>query len=147
VVPEKGVTMNTDEQAVMQVIAAETTAFWMKDYDAWAACWLQTSDIRMVGWWARGGISITEGWDALSSTIQQLINSNPAPNPQAAQVRRENISIRTSAQMAWVMFEQYGSDTGEPDMDMPGLSYETRILEKHDGHWKLVYAGWLLSGE
>jgi hypothetical protein len=32
-------------------------------------------------------------------------------------------------------------------MDMPGLSHETRILEKHNGLWKLVYVGWLLVGD
>jgi hypothetical protein len=29
---------------------------------------------------------------------------------------------------------------------MPGLSHETRILEKHGEEWKIVYAGWLLVG-
>jgi hypothetical protein len=138
--------MNEHEQAVMQVIAAETTAFWMKDYDAWANCWLQTADIRMLGWWARGGIRVTEGWETLSATVRQLMDENPTPKPQAAQVRREKVHIRTSEHMAWVTFDQYGADTGEPDMDMPGLSHETRILEKHDGQWKLVYVGWLLAG-
>jgi hypothetical protein len=136
-----------EAQAVMQVIQAETNAFWMKDYEAWAACWLHSPEIRMMGWWARGGIRVTEGWDALSSSMRQLMDNNPAPNPQSARVRRECVNIRTSSQMAWVTFEQYGADTGEPDMDMPGLSYETRILEKHDGQWKLVYVGWLLAGE
>jgi len=143
--------MNDDDQvvaqSVMRVVSAETTAFWMKDYDAWADCWLQTSEIRMAGWWARGGIRITEGWDALSTTVQSLMNNNPTPNPRATQVRREKVNVRTSEQMAWVMFEQHGVDTGEPDMDMPGLSYETRILEKHNGLWKIVYVGWLLAGE
>lgn len=135
------------DQAVMQVITAETTAFWMKDYAAWANCWLQTADIRMVGWWARGGIRVTEGWETLSTSVRQLMSSNPTPNPRAAQVRREKLHIRTSEQMAWVTFDQYGADTGEPDMDMPGLSHETRILEKHNGLWKLVYVGWLLVGD
>lgn len=130
----------------MQVIAAETTAFWMKDYAAWADCWLHVPDVRILGWWARGGIRVTEGWDAVSSAIRRLMDENPTPNPESARVRRENVNIRVSDHMAWVTFDQYGADTGEPDMDMPGLSRETRILEKHDGAWKLVYAGWLLEG-
>ena len=89
----------------------------------------------MVGWWARGGISVTEGWDALSSNIRRVMDSNPTPQPLAVQVRRERINIRVSDQ------------TGEADMDMPGLSHETRIFEKHDGQWKFVYVGWLLAGE
>jgi hypothetical protein len=136
-----------EEKAVMAVIEAETTAFWMKDYAAWANCWLQTPDIRMLGWWARGGIRVTEGWDVLSSSMQRLMESNPTPQPEAVQVRREKINIRTSESMAWVTFDQYGADTGEADMDMPGLSHETRVLEKHDGQWKIAYVGWLLAGE
>jgi hypothetical protein len=136
-----------EEKAVMAVIEAETTAFWMKDYAAWANCWLQTPDIRMLGWWARGGIRVTEGWDVLSSSMQRLMESNPTPQPEAVQVRREKINIRTSESMAWVTFDQYGADTGEADMDMPGLSHETRVLEKHDGQWKIAYVGWLLVGE
>lgn len=135
-----------EAEAVMRVIETETTAFWMKDYEGWAACWLQVPDIRMLGWWARGGIRVTEGWDALSANVRGLMAENPAPQPEAAQVRRENVNIRVSDVMAWVTFDQYGADTGEPDMDMPGLSRESRILEKHGGEWKLVYASWLLEG-
>jgi hypothetical protein len=48
-------------------------------------------------------------------------------------VRRENVNLRVTAEMAWLTFDQYGEDTADPDMDMPGLSRETRILEKHEG--------------
>ncbi|MEM8916195.1 MAG: helix-turn-helix transcriptional regulator, partial [Pseudomonadota bacterium] len=34
-------------------------------------------------------------------------------------------------------------DTGEPEMDMPGTTHETKILEKHNGEWLLVYVGYL----
>jgi hypothetical protein len=131
-------------QAVMRVVEAETTAFWMKDFEAWAACWLQTPDIRRHGWWERGGVGIVEGWEALSERVRQNMANNPTPQPEAANVRRENVHVRVTDEMAWVTFDQYGADTGEPDMDMPGLSYETRILEKHDGQWKIVYVCWLL---
>lgn len=134
------------ETAVMRVIEAETNAFWNKDFEAWADCWLHSPHIRMMGWWARGGISVIEGWEAHSSTIKRLMDANPIPNPASANVRRENVNIRVSDGMAWVTFDQYGADTGEHDMDMPGLSHETRILEKHDGDWKIVYVGWLLEG-
>lgn len=135
---------NTD--AVMQVIVAETNAFWMKDFAAWADCWLHVPEARIEGWWARGGITIDHGWETISTRIQEVMQANPTPNPKSAGVRRENVNIRTSEQMAWVTFDQYGADTGEPDMDMPGLSHETRILEKQDGQWKIVFASWLLEG-
>ncbi|MEZ4669609.1 MAG: nuclear transport factor 2 family protein [Anaerolineae bacterium] len=134
------------ESAVMGVIEAETNAFWNKDFEAWANCWLHSPHVRMMGWWARGGISVIEGWEANSAKIKALMEANPTPNPASANVRRENVNIRVSDQMAWVTFDQYGADTGEPDMDMPGLSRETRILERHDGNWKIVYVCWLLEG-
>jgi hypothetical protein len=134
-----------ETQAVMQVIEAETNAFWNKDFAALADCWLHSPHVRRFGWWARGGITVTEGWEALGSRIKANIEANPTPQPAAAAVRRENLNIRVSDHMAWVTFDQYGADTGEPDMDMPGLSHETRVLEKHDGQWKIVYVGWLLT--
>lgn len=83
----------------------------------------------------------------MSENMRSVMAENPTPNPTAAKVRRENVNVRVTENMAWVTFDQYGADTGEPDMDMPGLSRETRILEKHDGAWKIVYVGWLLEGE
>jgi hypothetical protein len=133
--------------AIMGVITDESRAFWNKDYEAWAHCWVHGSYIRMMGWWARGGITVVEGWDALSARIKPMFTANPTPNPTADYVRRENVNLRFKQDIAWVTFDQYGQDTGELDMDMPGISRETRILEKHEGAWKIVYAGWLLEGD
>jgi len=134
------------EEAILQTIKAETKAFWDKDFDAWAKCWAHVPYTRTLGWWQAGGISVVEGWEAQSDLIRKVMAENPKPNPNATRVRRENLNIRVSAQMAWVTFDQYGEDADDPRMDMPGLSRETRILELIDGGWKIVYAGWVLQG-
>jgi len=67
------------------------------------------------------------------------MQDHPVPNRTATEVRRENITLRVGQDMAWVTFDQYAGDTGEPDMDMPGLSRETRVLEKRDGEWRIAY--------
>jgi SnoaL-like domain len=138
---------SAEAAAILRLIARESEAFWNKDYDAWAQCCLHAPYVRVMGWWARGGVTVIEGWDALSERMKENMRANPEPNPTASQVRRENINLRIAQEMAWVTFDQYGQDTGEPDMDMPGVSRETRILEKHNGEWKIVYGGWLLEGE
>lgn len=74
------------------------------------------------------------------------MEKSPKENETATEVRRENINMRIYKDLACMTFDQYGEDTGDPTMDMPGLSRETRILEKHDGKWKIVYVGWLLEG-
>ena len=138
---------SNDFESIMEVIAAESVAFWEKDFEAWSRCWLQTSYIRLTGWWADGGITVIKGWEALGGQMKKLMTENPEPNPTASRVRRENINLRVDGNFAWVTFDQYGEDTGDKRMDMPGLSYETRVLEKHNGEWKIVYVNWLLEGQ
>ncbi len=58
-----------DTSAILQVIADESSAFWNKDFAAWAKCWGHTANIRMMGWWAHGGITVIEGWEALSHRV------------------------------------------------------------------------------
>ena len=135
-----------ETEAIMRVIADESIAFWDKDFDAWARCWVQTPYVRMTGWWARGGVTVIEGWDALSDRMKSNMTANPEPNPSAAQVRRVNLNFSISQEMAWVTFDQYSLDTGDLDMDMPGLSRETRVMEKQNGGWKIAYVNWLLEG-
>jgi hypothetical protein len=135
----------SDARVILQVVAAESAAFWNKDFAAWAKCWRHTPEIRQMGWWAHGGITVIEGWEALSQQMKTLMAANPEPNPTAADVRRENVNLHVHGQLAWVTFDQYGQDTGERAMDMPGLSRETRILEQEQGEWKIVYVNWLLE--
>ncbi len=136
--------ISAEEDAVKKVIIAETEAFWDKDFKKLSDCWIQDDYVRVVGWWKGGGITIRKGWSVIGKRMETVIKENPEKNPQ--NVTRENLNIRISGDMAWVTFEQYGTDTGEQAMDMPGLSYETRILEKHNGQWKIAYVGWMLDG-
>ena len=136
---------NAEEAAVMQVIEGESAAFWQKDFDQWSSYWAHGPYVRIMGWWEDGGISVSEGWEAISTGMKKLMDENPEPNPTAGLVRRENVNMRVSDAMALVTYDQYGLDTGDERMDMPGLSRETRVLEKQDGQWKIIYVGWLLQ--
>jgi hypothetical protein len=134
-----------EEEAVRKVIIAETEAFWDKDFKRLSTYWVHEDYVRVVGWWEHGGVTVRKGWSVIGKRMETVIKENPEKNHQ--NVIRDNMNIRISGDMAWVTFEQYGTDTGEKAMDMPGLSYETRILEKHDGQWKIAYIGWLLDGK
>jgi hypothetical protein len=136
--------LESEEEAIKKVIIEETEAFWDKDFKRFSDYWVKEEYIRVVGWWEHGGVTVRKGWSVIGERTEKLMKDNPEKNHQ--QVTRENFNIRISENMAWVTFEQFGTDTGEKAMDMPGLSYETRILEKHDGQWKIAYIGWLLDG-
>jgi hypothetical protein len=133
-----------EKEAIMAVIDGESAAFWNKDYEKWASYWVHESYIRTMGWWQDGGVTVVEGWDDRAKRTREHMEASPEPNPTASNVRRENINIRIFEDVAWLTFDQYGTDTGDSLMDMPGLSRESRILEKHDGQWRIAYVGWLL---
>lgn len=135
-----------EEAAIMDVIQGESTAFWNKDFDAWAGYWAHEPYVRIMGWWEAGGISVREGWEEISTNMMAVMRENPEPNPTASLVRRENVSVHVVGDMALVTFDQYGLDTGDERMDMPGRSRESRVLERKDGVWRLIYVGWLLEG-
>jgi hypothetical protein len=131
---------------ILSVLEAEAKAFWEKDMAAFERCWGTDPFVSRGGWWKRGGVAWQRGWTEISSLIRTHFAANPNVNPSAQMVRRENLVIRVGTDMAWATFDQYAPATGEADMDMPGLSHETRIFEKRDGRWVIVHVGYLLAG-
>jgi hypothetical protein len=130
-----------DKAAIMKVIQEETAAFWHKDYKAFARYWVHAGYVQHHHRTPAGGIAVLKGWGSISKTIRQYIEENPKPNPAANRAKRRKVSLRIGKDMAWISYEQHEIDSGEPGMDKPELSRETKILEKHDGKWKLVYVG------
>lgn len=43
--------LNDEKQAIMQLIDKESSAFWEKDFEAFASCWAHEDYIRTMGWW------------------------------------------------------------------------------------------------
>ena len=135
-----------EKEAILKVIGEESAGFWEKDFERYAACWVQEPHVRTMGWWADGGVTVVAGWQERAKRTRAHMAASPEPNPTATKVIRKNMNMRIFKDVAWLTFDQYGEDTGDDLMDMPGLSRETRILEKHDGQWKIAYVGWLLEG-
>ena len=124
-----------DKSAIMDVIERQAAAFWAKDFPRWADTWVHADYVRRVGWSPTGGVASVEGWDAIGGAMKKLMADNPAPNPTPAKLVRDHVNIRIHGELAWLTFDQHGVDTGEARFDMPGLSHETRILERQDGTW------------
>lgn len=135
-----------DSAEIMAAIVGETAAFYNKDFNAWAGEWVHAPYVRVMGWWPKGGVTVREGWDVVSGEVRQLMKESPKPNPTATQVRRENINMQIRGNVAWLTWDEYGLNTGDSNMDMPGLTRSTRVLEKRDGRWRIAYVGWLLQG-
>ena len=144
--PKKDATLEEEKAAILDVIERQAAAFWAKDFQAWADTWVQAPHIRRLGWSEPGGVSNLEGWETIGARMKEHMVENPKPNLTPATLVRDRLNFRIYADVAWVTFEQHGVSTGEPRFDMPGVSHETRILEKHDGKWKVAYLAYLLAG-
>lgn len=133
--------MPEDTSAILELIERETTAFLCRDFEAWANCWVQDEGIRRLGSLSGGILDYIEGWASGGEEVQAIFEKFPVPNPTAAQsMRRSNVSVRVSAEMAWASFDQYGEETDDPLVAV-GLSHQIRILEKQGAHWKISMAG------
>ena len=138
--------LEREKAAILAVIDRQATSFWAKDFDRWADTWVHAPHVRRLGWSTPGGVVSVEGWDAIGARMKQSMIDDPAPNPTPAKLVREHLNFRIQGDIAWLTFEQHAVATGDTRFDMAGLSYETRILEKHDGKWKVAYLGYLLAG-
>lgn len=144
--PNDEAALEREKAAIVEVIERQAAAFWAKDFQRWADTWVHAPYIRRLGWSDSGGVVSVEGWDTIGARMKKNMADNPTPNATPAKLVRERLNFRIYGDVAWVTFEQHGVSTGEPRFDMPGLSHETRILEKHDGRWRVAYLGYLLAG-
>lgn len=128
---------DADRQAIIDLIERETSAYFAKDFEAWSDCWVHEPYAQRVGWYARGGKIVNRGWEQEAATMRAAMEAYPAPNRSQPELRREELTIRISSDMAWVTFRQVAPKTGDP-FDVPGHQHEARILERHDGAWKIA---------
>jgi len=131
--------MTVEERAVASVIYAESVSFFAKDFQTFARTWAHSPPIRRLGWWTRGGVSDVWGWQELADLTRQMMEESPKRNETADQLLYENFVIRVSGDLAYATFDQFGIDAGEPGIDMPGRSRESRVLARVDGAWCIIY--------
>ncbi len=131
----------TEEQAIIDAIADECAAFLERDFDRWASHWLHHEDTRRMGTLSGGQVNYRHGWNLEAAMMARIMCEHPEPNFAAhALVRRENMSVRVSGNMAWASFDQHAPLTDDVFV-VGGLSHQVRIFEKHEGRWKIVFAG------
>ncbi len=133
---------NDDEQQVIiDAIADECEAFYNRDIERWSGLWLHHEGTHRLGTLAGGHVDHKQGWTVHGPVMAQIMRDFPEPNFTAGPlVRRENMIVRICGKMAWASFDQYTPRTDDPLVNV-GLSHQFRVLEKHEGQWKFVFAG------
>lgn len=131
---------NVETEKIINAIVDECEAFYNRDFERWSGFWLHHEGTHRLGTLAGGFVDYKKGWIVHGRTMAQIMHDFPEPNFTAGPlVRRENMIVRVCGDMAWASFDQYTPRTDDPLVNV-GLSYQVRVLEKHDNRWLFVFA-------
>ncbi|MFO1210558.1 MAG: hypothetical protein U1E40_15270 [Amaricoccus sp.] len=131
---------SSDRAAILKVIEDECAAYFNKDYEGWARCWVHAPHVRRWAYFPPAGVVLNEGWERESSEMRRNMERFPQPNASAKDTRFDRVSMKIGADMAWVTFDQHCPRTGDP-FDVAGLLYQLRIMERQDGEWRIACVG------
>lgn len=123
--------LDADQKAVEAVIAREIDAFFGCDFETWSECYLHSDRLRSTMMSHELGLDVREGWEAHREGTRLHFEAGPVTGAQWKKVTEQ---VVVSGDTAWLTCRAYTDTT----LCMMGESYETWILERHDGAWKVV---------
>ena len=121
-----------DKAAILAAIRGETEAWLQRDFEALASHWLQSPQTRRMEAFASLGVRVDQGWEAIAARLKKIVERFPEKQPFEERVRWENVNVVVAADMAWVTYDQIGTDTGD---DLKRL---LKIMQRVDGVWKIA---------
>ena len=131
-----------DDEAIWQVLQMEVAAFWMRDFDTFASCFVQEQRFRFHASARNLGVTIREGWDDFAKSVRRDIACDPDPNAFLAygmEMKDRNLTI--SGDMAWCTFTGSFRTLDLEGFRGPGITHDIRIMERHGGKWKCALYG------
>lgn len=127
--------LKTDRTEILAMIEAETNAYLRRDYDAWEQCWHDGPEIRRIHSHVGTGVTILEGPEIRERMRRILEAQTEWRRPET--LRRENLNVVVTPEMAWVSYDQIGDMSGTRE-ELAGRYHELKILQKFHGCWKLT---------
>jgi hypothetical protein len=132
-------TEESEKEAIRKVIALETESYYRQDFETWKSTYVDSPYFRSYGYWEGydDKVRYFNGFDDLEAAKKKQFEENKTIWTGSTETR-ENENIRVSSDMAWYTFEQKSvSKEGK----FLGKSLEVRVLEKHQGKWKIAMLG------
>ena len=121
-----------DKEAIKSVITKETTSFFNVDRERWSETWVQTP----YAYWSFADSSASnflDGWETINKTFDEYFRTQ---KPSQAQINDEWIEVRVYGNGAFARFIQTLKDGIDTE-----VTSQIRVLEKHNGKWKVVCVG------
>ena len=133
--------LEKEKNAIREVIGRETESYYKQDFAAWKSCFVDSAYFRSHCYWEGWPekVRVYNGFDTLEQIKKDQFNQDKTIWKGSTE-ERLNENFRISSDMAWYTFDQNSYENGT--RKLLGRSVETRILEKHDGQWKIAYLGY-----
>ena len=139
------VDQSTDEAAIVALMLKVRRAGAERDFETLAGCHLHAP--YMAAWNAsRQGIFARQGWDKIGARLQEAaadLRVDPPGLHEDPPI--ENLNIRVSGDIAWATFTRKYATVPHYRAG-PDAAHHVRILERHDGEWKVAFLGFLDPG-
>ena len=122
-----------EKAAIIDVIEAETEAFFSKDINRLASYHIQDeSNIRLTA--TKSGYTYDVGWDKIESFFLDYFENVMGPG-EYYEVKK-NFKIKIYDESAWAAYDNFYYNS---DDELLSTSIHTQILEKVNGEWKIVF--------
>jgi DNA-binding CsgD family transcriptional regulator len=125
-----------DRAAIMATLRAETEAWARRDFAALAEHWVHSPQTRHMASFPAIGSWVDEGWEAVAARLRTIMARHPQPYDIAERVHWERVNIVVAGDMAWISYDQVGTDEGD-DLDLIGVQHKLDVLQRIDGAWKI----------
>ncbi len=129
-----------DKAEILAVIDAETTAWLNRDLEAWSKCWVHEDYARRIASRTIGGAEAIHGYKEHRNRLARVMAAFPEKSTRPSAVRREDLNIRVSSDMAWVTYRQVilSRDIPQGTIGEPGIHHQVRVMERHAGRWLIA---------
>jgi hypothetical protein len=130
-----------EKKAIIQIIEQETHATGQKDWQTRKDAFLHSPDLTIMG---VNGTDLTYrvGWEAIEEYLSNVYTFDTIPSRYTFQ--NDNYRIRIYPDCAFAVYH-------ESIYDEEGVFLRkfisTRMLEKQDGVWKIVYCSWVNASD
>jgi hypothetical protein len=138
---EENFNVEEEKAAIIKVIEQETGATYQKEWQKRTVAFLQSDDLTLMG---VNGTDLTYrvGWEEIEDYMSEVYTFDTIPSQNTFQ--NDNYRIRIYPECAFAVYH-------ESVYDDEGVFLRkficTRMLEKQDGAWKIVYCSWVNASD
>jgi hypothetical protein len=132
--------LETNKEATRKVVALESSAYYKQDFETWKSTFVDAPHFRLYGFWEGFPEKVVyhNGFQSLKEFKKKQFEENRTLW-QKSRIERTNENFRIYPDVAWYTFEESTYDT--TTNPLLGTCLGARLMEKHNGQWKIAYLG------